>query len=68
MTDDSITDVVFRGGPYDGTTSANDPLAEYQDLSFDTDDVFRYKRSTDKIERVDGKLSVVYEYLGQLEE
>lgn len=68
MTDDAITDVVFRGGPYDGATSANDPLAEYQDLSFDTDDVFRYKRSTDKIERVDGKLSVVYEYLGQVEQ
>ncbi|QKE85724.1 hypothetical protein [Arthrobacter sp. NEB 688] len=53
---------------YDGTTSLNDPLAEYQDLSFDTDAVFRYKRTVDKIERVNGKLSVVYEYLGQVEQ
>lgn len=68
MSKDAITDVVYRGGPYDGTTSANDPLADYQDLSFDTDDVFRYRRATDRLERVDGKLSVVYEYLGQVQE
>lgn len=67
MTDEAITDVVYREGPYDGTTSANDPLADYQDLSFDTDDVFRYKRATDKLERVNGKLSVVYDYIGQIE-
>lgn len=68
MNNDAITDVVYRGGPYDGTTSANDPLTEYEDLSFDTDDVFRYRRSTDKLERVNGKLSVVYDYVGQVVE
>ena len=65
---DAITDVVFRGGPYDGTTSSNDPLAEYQDLSLDTDDVYRYRRSTDRLERVNGRLSVVYDFVGQVEE
>lgn len=66
MVDEEISDVVYRGGPYDGTTGTNDPLMEYQDLSFDTDDVFRYKRSTDSLERVDGRLSVVYQYVGQI--
>lgn len=68
MTNDAITDVVYRGGPYDGTTGANEPLTDYQDLSIDTDDVFRYRRSTDKLERVNGKLSVVYEFVGQVQE
>jgi len=68
MSNDAITDVVYRGGPYDGTTGANDPLADYQDLSFDTDDVFRYRRATDKLELVNGRLSVVYEFVGQVHE
>jgi hypothetical protein len=66
VTGDVISDVVFRGGPYDGTTGANDPMTDYEDLSIDTDDVFRYKRSTDRVEPVHGKLSVVYEYVGQV--
>jgi hypothetical protein len=66
VTGDVISDVVFRGGPYDGTTDANDPLTDCQDLSIDTDDVFRYKRSTDRVERLHGKLFVVYEYVGQV--
>lgn len=65
VTGDVISDVVFRGG-CDGTTGANDPMTDYQDISMDTDDVFRYKRSTDRVERVHGKLSVVYEYVGQV--
>jgi len=68
MTGDEINQVVYRGGPYDGTTGTNDPLTDYQDVSIDTDDVFRYKRSTDRVERVDGNLSVVYEYVGQVQD
>lgn len=64
-----VTDIIFRGVPYDASTSANgDTMHPHIDLSFDTDREFRYQKCSDDPEELNGKLYLVYECSGEIVE